>query len=210
MAKRRKVGNPMALGVLSVLAFRQMHPYEIASALKGWGKDRDLQIKWGSLYTVVGNLAKNDLITEVESVREGRRPERTVYRITDTGRAELLDWTRELLSTAEPETPRFRSGLSVMSVLSPDEVVTLLQQRLDAVGQAIAATLVEYDVPRLFLLEVEYDRAMLTAEAAWMRSLIAELESGTLPGIDDWRQFHETGTAPEDILRLAEESIKNP
>jgi DNA-binding PadR family transcriptional regulator len=210
VAKRRKVGNPMALGVLSVVAFRQMHPYEIASALKGWGKDRDLQIKWGSFYTVVANLAKHGLIAEVESVREGRRPERTVYRITDAGRAELLDWTRELLSTVEPETPRFRSGLSVLPVLSPDEVVTLLQQRLEAVEKAIEATFAEYDVPRLFLIEVEYDRAILTAEAAWMRSLIAELESGTLPGIQEWRQFHETGEAPEDLKRLAEESIKNP
>lgn len=210
MGKRRKVGNPMALGVLSALAFRDMHPYEIASALKGWGKDRDLQIKWGSLYTVVGNLAKHGLITEVASVRAGRRPERTVYRVTDAGRAELLDWTRELLSTAEPETPRFRGGLSVMPVLSPDEVVPLLHQRLAAVERAIEATFIDYQVPRLFLIEVEYDRAMLTAEAAWMRSLIAELESGTLPGIDDWRRFHETGRTPEEIRRPAEESIADP
>jgi DNA-binding PadR family transcriptional regulator len=207
MGKRRKVGNPMALGVLSALAFRQMHPYEIASALKGWGKDHDLRIKWGSLYTVVGNLAKHDLIAEVESVRAGRRPERTVYRITDAGRAELLDWTRELLSTAEPEMPSFRGGLSVMSVLSPDEVRTLLQQRLAAVERQIEATLAEYaDVPRLFLIEVEYDRAMLTAEAAWMRSLIAELESGTFAGLDEWRAYHETGRPPEDIRKPAEES----
>ncbi|MFD0521419.1 PadR family transcriptional regulator [Paractinoplanes durhamensis] len=119
MAKRRKVGNPMALGVLSVVAFRPMHPYEMAAALKGWGKERDLQIKWGSLYTVVGNLAKHGFLASSPSERAGKRPERTVYRITDAGRAELADWTRELLSTAEPESPRFRGGLSVMSVLSP-------------------------------------------------------------------------------------------
>ena len=215
MAKRRKVSNPLALGVLSVVAFRQMHPYEMAGALKGWGKDRDLRIKWGSLYTVVGNLAKHGLLAEVGSVRAGRRPERTVYRITEAGRAELADWTRELLSTVEPESPRFRGGLSVMAVLSPDEVVELLQQRLDAVGREIAATgaiLAEHGprVPRLFLIEVEYDRAMLEAEAAWMRSLVAELAAGTLPGIDDWRRYHDTGVAPDEIVRLAEDSIDKP
>jgi DNA-binding PadR family transcriptional regulator len=208
--KRRRVGNPTALGVLSVVAFRDMHPYEMAGALKGWGKDRDLGIKWGSLYTVVANLAKHGLIAEVESVREGRRPERTVYRITDAGRAELLDWARELLSTAAAESPRFRGGLSVMSVLSPADVVTLLQQRLEAVGRelvVVAETLAE-DIPRLFLIEVEYDRAMLEAEAAWMRSLVAELESGTFQGIDDWRRFHETGQAPGDLVQLAEDAIE--
>jgi DNA-binding PadR family transcriptional regulator len=209
--KRRKVGNPTALGVLSAVAYRDMHPYEMARALKGWGKDRDLGIKWGTLYTVVGNLAKHGLIAEVESVRAGKRPERTVYRITDAGRAELLDWARELLSTAAAESPRFRSGLSVMSVLSPDDVVTLLQQRLEAVGRELGtvAEVLADDVPRLFLIEVEYDRAMLTAEAAWMRSLLAELESGTFPGIDDWRHFHRTGQAPGALTQLAEDAIEN-
>src|SRR4051794_37377451 len=130
MAKRRRVGNLMGLAILSALVFRQMHPYEMAGTLRGWGKERDLQIKWGSLYTVVRNLAKHDLIAEVESSREGRRPERTVYRITDEGRAELVDWVKELLSEAEPEFPRFRAGLSVMAGVGPDQGGARLQQRL--------------------------------------------------------------------------------
>ena len=78
VAKRRKVSNMLALAVLSVLAQRPMHPYEIATALRAWGKDQDMEIKWGSLYTVVGNLDKHGMIAVVESVRDGRRPERTV------------------------------------------------------------------------------------------------------------------------------------
>lgn len=212
MAKKRKVGNLMALGILSTLVFRDMHPYEIAGALKGWGKDEDLEIKWGSFYTVVRNLAKHGMLEEVASGREGRRPERTVYRLTEAGRAELVDWTRELLSVAERETPRFRAGLSVMAAVSPDEVTPLLQQRLAGVEEAIAAarkTLETYSekVPRLFLIETEYDVAMLRAEAEWMRSLIGELADGTLPGIDQWREVHETGQVPADLVELAENSL---
>ena len=208
----RRVGNLMALGVLSVLAFRDMHPYEMAGALRGWGKERDLEVKWGSLYTVVRNLAKHGLIAEVGSVRDGRRPERTVYRITGDGRAELVDWTRELLSTAEGEFPRFRAGLSIMSVLAPDEVVSLLRQRLGGIEAGIAsarATLAEHGpvVPRLFLLETEYELAVQEAEAAWMRSLIGELTGGTLPGLAEWRQVHETGEIPAEMRRLAEENM---
>ena len=87
MAKRRKVGNLMALAILSAVAHRPMHPYEMAAALRGWGKDRDMEIKWGSLYTVVQNMAKHGLLEEVESSRQGRRPERTVYQITGAGHA---------------------------------------------------------------------------------------------------------------------------
>jgi len=59
-----------------------MHPYEMASVLKERGKDADMPIKWGSLYTVVANLEKHRFIEAVESVKDGGRPERTVYRIT--------------------------------------------------------------------------------------------------------------------------------
>lgn len=215
MAKKRPVSNLMALGILSTVVVRDLHPYEMAGALRGWGKDQDLPIKWGSLYTVVRNLAKHGLLEEVSSEREGRRPERTVYRITPAGRAELVDWTRELLSAVEHETPRFRAGLSVMSVLTPDEVTTLLQQRLAEVASAITAASSQLEayaaeVPRLFLIEIEYDIAMLRAEAAWMRSLIEELAGGTLPGIEQWRHFHETGQPPADLLELAESSIDKP
>jgi DNA-binding PadR family transcriptional regulator len=192
--KKRKVGNLMALGVLSVVAFKPMHPYEMAGTLRGWGKDRDLQIKWGSLYTVVRNLARHGLIAEVESVRDGSRPERTVYRITDAGRAELVDWTRELLSAAEPELPRFRAGLSIMSVLPPGDVVVLLEQHAGAVQEQIEVLrrqLAAETVPRLFLVEIEYDLAMLTAEAAWTRSLAAEIAGGAFPGLPEWQRHHQ-------------------
>jgi DNA-binding PadR family transcriptional regulator len=209
MAKRRKVSNLLALAVLSALAQRPMHPYEIATALRGWGKDQDMEIKWGSLYTVVRNMDKYGLIEAVESVREGRRPERTVYRITDAGRAELVDWARELVSTPVREHPGFRAGLSVLAVLHPDEAVRLLRQRLDALEDIIAAArdaLAQHlkDIPRLFLVESEYDLAVQEAEAAWIRSLLAELTSGSYPGLDTWRAFHETGEMPAELIELAE------
>ncbi|TDD44194.1 PadR family transcriptional regulator [Nonomuraea terrae] len=212
MAKRRKVGNLMALAVLSALVQRPMHPYEIARALTGWGKDQDMEIKWGSLYTVVRNMEKHGLIAEHESFREGRRPERTVYRITDEGRAEMVDWTRELVSTPMPETPRFRAGLSVLAALHPDEAATLLRRRLDLLEDTITTerdTLAQHteQVPRLFLVESEYDLAMKEAEAAWIRGLLAEITSGVYPGLDGWRAFHETGELPVELIGLAEEKM---
>ena len=53
MVTKRKVNNLLALAVLAVLVERPMHRYEIASTMRERGKDRDMDIKWGSLYTVV-------------------------------------------------------------------------------------------------------------------------------------------------------------
>ncbi|MFE5564114.1 PadR family transcriptional regulator [Amycolatopsis japonica] len=190
--KRRKVGNLLALAILSTLNERPMHPYEMASVLKSRGKDRDMGIKWGSFYTVVGNLRKHGLIEASESGRDGARPERTVYRITDAGRDEMLDWLRELLGELAPEEPKFVAGLSVMGWLGPDEVVALFRTRLAALEEDIASTRAELarlleEIPRLVLLETEYHLAIRVAEAEWVRSILGELTSGSMPGLAQWR-----------------------
>jgi DNA-binding PadR family transcriptional regulator len=204
---KRKVDNLMALAVLSTVVQRPMHRYEMASIMRARGKDKDMDVKWGSLYTVVGNLAKHGFVEEIGSTRQGARPERVVYQITEAGRQELLDWTRELIASPQREHPRFAAGLSVMSVLAPDDVIALLQSRLGGLQDAIAAERAEAEsagVPRLFLVENEYTVAMLEAEAAWVRSLLDELTSGKFPGLQDWRNFHATGEMPAELAELAE------
>lgn len=193
MAARRRVGGMLGLAVLSTLVGEPMHPYEIASVLRSRGKDRDMPIKWGSLYTVVRNLEKYGFIEVAGSDRQGARPERTVYRITDAGRAELADWVRELIGVPERELPRFKAGLSVMVALPPDEVIALLRSRLGALEARLAADKAELDaitdVPRILLVEAEYDLAVQEAEVRWVRSLLAEMTAGTLPGLKEWRAY---------------------
>ncbi|WP_433478909.1 PadR family transcriptional regulator [Spirillospora sp. CA-142024] len=208
MAKRRKVSNLLGLAVLSTVSVKPMHPYEMASLMRERGKDHDMDIKWGSLYTVVGNLEKHGFLAVEGSTREGARPERTVYRITDAGLEELADWVRELIGVPERERPRFEAGLSVLGALGPDETVSLLRGRLDTMERQIADEQAALDaaseVPRLFLVESEYDLAIRRAEVAWVRGFVAEIEDGSLPGLDLWRTFHETGKVPPEIAELAE------
>ncbi|QKV77018.1 PadR family transcriptional regulator [Amycolatopsis sp. Hca4] len=207
--KRRKVGNLLGLAVLSVVSERPMHPYEMATVLKERGKDEDLPIKWGSLYTVVANLEKHGFVEAVGSVKDGGRPERTVYRITPAGRAEFEDWVRELVGTLDPEPPRFRSGLSLIGVLGPDQAISKLRERLARLDERAGKQRAVLEqlrplMPRIFLIEVEYDIAMTEAEARWVRGFLDELTSGTLPGIDAWRRFYETGELPDDFGELVE------
>ena len=207
MAKRRKVTNLLALALLTLLMERPMYPYEMAAALRERGKDQSRKINWGSLYTVVQNLEKHGFIEAVEVAREGRQPERTTYQITDAGRAELKDWLRELLSVPEREYTRFEAALAESAILPPDELIDLLQQRLDALEAANSRQQAELgalakQIPRLFLIESEYYLALRLAEAEWVRRLLKELTDGTFPGINAWRHFHATGQLPDDVLAL--------
>ena len=210
MARRRKVSNLLALSLLTLLTERPMYPYEMASMLRQRGKDNSIKINWGSFYTVVQNLEKNGFIEAVEVAREGRQPERTTYQITDTGRAELKDWLRELLSVPDLEHSSFEAALGEAAVLPPDELIDLLQQRLAALEvandrlQGELETLVT-QLPRLFLIETEYYLAQRRAEEEWVRGLLKEFTGGTFPRLDAWRRFHATGEVPEEILALMEQ-----
>lgn len=213
MAKRRKVGNLLALTLLAQLMERPMYPYEMASVLRERGKDQAVKINWGSLYTVVQNLEKNGYITAVQVDREGRQPERTTYQITPAGQAELKDWLRELLGDAEREYTRFEAGLSDASQLPPDELTALLRHRLTVLDTDVERydaelAAVSKQVPRLFLIESEYQLAMRRAEADWVRGLLAELDAGTFPGLATWQALHTagwldgTGNPPPEVARI--------
>lgn len=207
--KRRKVGNMLGLAVLSALVERPMHPYEMASVLRERGKDADMKIKWGSLYTVVGNLEKHGFVATVESVRDGARPERTIYRLTDAGRAELEDWVAELLGEPDLEPTKFQAGLSIMASLGPDEVADLLTKRLTALEKRLAERVAALDalraeVPRLFLVEGEFELVLLRAEIDWVRGLRDDLATSALPGVAEWRHYRETGELPEDLTAFVE------
>ncbi len=209
MARRRKVNNMLGLAVLSAVFAKPMHPYEMASVLRARGKDQDMKIKWGSLYTVVRNLEKHGFLAVTESVREGAHPERTIYRITDAGREEYADWVRELIAVPERERPKFEAALSVCGVLGPDEVTGLLQRRLallkeQVAGEREALARQGREFPRLFLVEAEYDLAIREAEVAWVGSLLEELTTGSFPDLGIWRAWHETGRMPPEIAELAE------
>ena len=209
MAKRRKISNLLALSLLTLLTERPMYPYEMAATLRERGKDQAIKINWGSLYTVVQNMEKYGFIEAVEVAREGRQPERTTYQITDTGRAELKDWLRELLSVPEREYTRFEAALADSAVLPPDEIIGLLQQRLDVLEAANAGHQAQINalanqIPRLFLIESEYHLALRRAEAEWVRGLLKEFTDGTYPGIKEWQLYHDTGKVPQDILTLVE------
>lgn len=208
MAEKRKVANLLALAVLATVVQRPMHRYEMASVMRARGKDRDMNIKWGSLYTVVANLEKNGLLRAVEITRQGARPERTVYQITDAGRDELVSWTRELIAEPTAEHTRFIAGLSVLATLTPADVAELLRHRLARLTESVEALRAELaeaaDVPRLFLIEDEYRIAMTQAEAEWTRSFLDELSAGTFPHLDVWQRWHESGDVPQEFAELAQ------
>lgn len=195
--------NPLALAVLSCLHERPMHPYEVAQTLRVREKHESIKLNYGSLYSVIGSLEKRGLIEAQETVREGRRPERTVYAITSGGERELVDWLSELIARPTKEYLRFEAALSLLGALPPDDVLALLRERVDRLDHELlrqkatrehTATL---GLPRLLDLEGEYVAALLQTERDFVDALVKDIESGSLDGIEQWRGWYAPGTGDD-------------
>jgi DNA-binding PadR family transcriptional regulator len=137
------------------------------------------------LYDAVTRLADAELLSAQESTREGRRPERTVYAITDAGRSALQDRVREGLADLG-SSERFTAALSFMYAMPKRQVTGLLEQRAAELGELIEAAddglraALDAGVPPVFLSEERYSQALRRAEQVWVTDLTAQLADGTL------------------------------
>jgi DNA-binding PadR family transcriptional regulator len=206
MTTNRKVGNPLALAVLACLFEKPMHPYEMATTMRERRKDLSIKLNYGSLYTVMGSLQRHRMIEPVETAREGNRPERTVYRLADAGRLELIDWLSELIVETPHEFTQFEAGLSLMPVLAPTDARNLLEQRAHRLetelerSKATRKFLTDGKLPRLFWIEEEYRSRLREAEVEWVRKLIGEIDAGALDGLEMWRGWHEKAARGDNVI----------
>ncbi len=187
--------TPLALAVLRLLRLRPMHPYEMQHLIREMEIDRVVKVRPGSLYHTVERLQRLGLIDPVETGREGRRPERTVYAITEAGRDEFAANLRELLREPKQEFPVFAVAMEMVQALEADEVVRLLERRAIALEAGVAAleqvtvSLAKGGLPRLASVETEYCQAMQRAELTFVRQMIEDIRSGALPWTSHSEEF---------------------
>ncbi len=179
---KRPFSNPLALAILVLLYERPMHPYEMATTLRERRKESSIKLNYGSLYTVIEQLLRERFIAVREVLKEGKRPEKTVYELRSEGEAELIDWMRELVSSPVKEYPMFEAALSLLPVLPPEEVIDLLAIRIGLLEKTIEEVddqeriCREMKLPRLFSLESEYYKALTLAEYEFSKDLLEDLK----------------------------------
>jgi DNA-binding PadR family transcriptional regulator len=181
----RKLRSPLSLVVLGLLAEEPLHPYAMRQRITERAHDRLPGVRPASLYDAVERLAGAGLISPSEPGREGRRPERVEYSITETGRAALTDWVAASLAELS-RADEFPAALSFMYALGRDRVVAILRERAASLAASIAAdetALAEAEAggtPPLFLSEHRYQLALRRAAYAWLVAFTDALRTGAL------------------------------
>src|ERR1700738_1587591 len=208
--KARASNDVIALTVLILLSEEPMHPYQIERVIrerhKGWAMGRTR-----SLYHAVDHLVADELIEPLETSRDGKRPERTVYTITDLGRDEHRAWLVDLIEQPAPEHPLFLMAMSFVAYLGSPPALEALRIRAVALEGQIAGVEVwnralnqELGLPRAVTLEAELHLALQRAELEWVRSIVAEIESGNLHWDEEYLRHHFEMTRVETSAKKGE------
>lgn len=177
--------SPLALTVLSLLAYEPLHPYRMQRLMQLWGKDRVVNVNQrANLYKTIKRLDEGRLIAVKQTEKDQQYPERTVYELTEAGREQAEAWLVQMLSVPRNEFPEFPAALSFVMMLAPGQAGAVLQDRAEALRQNLAELESELgtndQLPRVTLLETEYLRAVTAAELGWLEAVIGELATGTL------------------------------
>ena len=181
----RKIRSPLSLVVLGLLAEEPLHPYGMRTRISERAHDRLPGVRPASLYNTVQRLEDAGLVRSGEPSREGHRPERVRYTITQAGRQALDGWVAGSLADLS-RGEEFPAALSFMYALGPDRVTEILQARVAALAQAIdadetALARAEADgtLP-VFLSEHRYQLALRRAEHDWLDRFTQALRTGTM------------------------------
>jgi DNA-binding PadR family transcriptional regulator len=178
--------TPMALAALELLHDGPKHPYEIHQTMQEREVWRLLKLTTGSLYHAIDRLERDGLIEAVETSREGRRPERTTYQLTDTGRDAFAERLRAMVAEPAIEYPQYAVAVAFLHTLERTDALVQLRRRAITLEASLAAENVyrarvaDAGVHPMYWIDVELRVRQRETELAWTRELIERLETGTI------------------------------
>lgn len=190
-ASRNKPLPSLAVVVLGLVIERPMHPYEMVQTAIARREDRLTNIRPGTLYHAVSRLEADGHIAVRGVLREGNRPERTVYEITPAGRAAYLAAVTTMLGDQQAEFPQLYMALALAHDLPRTRVVELLDKRIEAMEQeyeqlsAAFAKAADDQVPEMFFLDGGCRLATLRAQLRWLSELAQRLRDNSITWLDD-------------------------
>jgi DNA-binding PadR family transcriptional regulator len=180
----------LKLIILGLLMERDMHPYEIRHIMKERHMDQQVRLQDGSLYYAVDQLRKEGSLEVVEVVKEANRPDRTVYRITDTGHGQFQELLLQQFTKHKLIEHPFASALPFADHGDQAKIAELIEKRIKEAECRAANMRDIYKehvpiVPRtvLHLMAAYYMHAV--TETKWLRRLHKDALEGRLGQIGE-------------------------
>ena len=133
-------------------------------------------LKRSTAYYTLVRLERDAYVTQ-EIEREGNRPERRVYEITEAGRARFFALLRAQLGGFARTYYSDNAGVAFMDRLASAETARLLVQKRERVTEVMDQFRALPDRGESWRHVVEHDVAHLEAELVWIDIVLSDLGS---------------------------------
>ncbi|BBH22011.1 transcriptional regulator [Paenibacillus baekrokdamisoli] len=183
----------MKLMILGLLMESERHPYEIRQTIKMRNWSECFKLRDGSLYYAVDQLREDSLIeaAEVVSVPGDNRPDKTIYRVTDKGRAafnELL--YAQFKQISYPQHPLFLA-MPFVRHSDPDKAIALIEEQLEASESRIQRMKAVLEIKEAFLprgsaMMIRGFIQFSETERLWLTDVLTEARTGSLFAGPKW------------------------
>lgn len=176
----------MSMVRLLVLGVMQLkgasHGYAVHKELSSWNIEAWTKVRPGSIYHALKQLHKEAKLSAAGSESSSEGPGRSLYALTESGRAEFFTLLEQALVSVEPA--ELAAGIAFMQTLPRQRVINLLGtqlERLEAyqsdLGRLMPGFADRRPAPHsLDLLELWSGHLDVTRR--WTRDLIARLQKG--------------------------------
>jgi DNA-binding PadR family transcriptional regulator len=174
--------------ILGVLQFKApAHGYEIRRELESWRAEQWAHIAYGSIYFALSKMAEEGLVEAVSTDQIGKRPARTLYTITETGKQEFDRLLRDYWWDPKPLIDPFQVALTFMNSIPREELLLALHARADRIRAFLK--MVEMRSMRVFAIEKpryiqeNFRLAVMheEVELRWIEEMIGKVERGEMP-----------------------------
>ncbi|MFC3995689.1 PadR family transcriptional regulator [Nocardiopsis sediminis] len=171
----------LVLGVVRTLG--RAHGYQVRRELIAWGAEEWANVKPGSIYHALRQLLKSGMVRTAGVEESAEGPERTLFELTEDGTTEFVRLLSKALSVADVKPEFFSAGVTFMTALPRDMVITLLRRRLAHQEGTQHLLKSAYDgviagkPPHVWEL-LEWWNVQQDATVAFTRGMIRRLEEG--------------------------------
>jgi DNA-binding PadR family transcriptional regulator len=168
--------------VLGLLQERPYHGYDLKRVMKERYMDEWANVAFGSIYFALGQMATEGWIAAQPTEREGNRPSRTVYRITESGRREFLRLLRECWQDDRSAQDSIRVCVFFIKQLPREEAIGYVRRRVERVERGLehletVLRTLPSEAPWEGRCIADRDRRLLAEEIKWTQGLLADIES---------------------------------
>jgi DNA-binding PadR family transcriptional regulator len=167
------------LSILSLVAERPRHGYEIETIIEERGMRDWTEIGFSSIYYLLKKLEKEGLVAgRLEEARRG--PARKVYSATQAGYEALHAGLLDALSVPRTRRSPLQLGLANLPGIPPAEAMDALQRYHDALVERedYLNARWESQKPLPYFVEAMFDHSLtlIGAEKTWVTGFLGQLE----------------------------------